>query len=112
MSDYPIGVYRSASFGGTITNCQGNSLTPGGAAVRIYSVFLKGAAVSNSNLQFFNGLSSASTANVYLTVALDSTNPTSTTFDSHAGMLFPNGCVVTTSAAIDYGTIVFRPELY
>ena len=115
MSDFPIGIYRSSTFGGTLSNFKGVSgcMSPGCGAVRLFNVFLKGTSSSASNLTFYNNVNnngSASTANVYLIVSLNAASPTTIYFDSHAGVLFPNGCFITTSAAIDFGIVGFRTE--
>lgn len=107
MGDYTTGTYRSQGFGTTISNFGG-----GTGAVRIFNVYLKGSGTSNSNLSFYNG-DNSTTANLFLVVSLagGAITSTSTYFDSHAGVLFPRGCFITTSAAIDFGVIGYRTEV-
>jgi hypothetical protein len=107
MSDFPIGLYRSSTFGSTITNfCNGIG------AVRVYGVFLQGSSSSSSALKFYNGLDTTNTSTNYLTVSLSPTNPTWTSFESQTGLLFVNGCSITTTGAIDFGVVTYCTELY
>ena len=105
MADYPVGIVRKTA---------GGQVGTAGKGFRIYSVYLKSAALSVTSVTFYAGtLDSASvTSNALLSVYINVANPTSNTFDSHQGVLFNGGCYMTTAAAIDYVTIVGRTELY
>ena len=105
MADYPVGTYRSATFGATISNFQS-----GQGAIRVFNVFIDAGLSTLSCLTFYNG-SASSTANAYFHVAaVPGTVKTSNYWDSHAGILFPNGCFITTGAALLYGVVSYRTE--
>jgi hypothetical protein len=111
MADYPLGVYRTQTCNETISNWKGvNPGNQGGSgAVRVHTVVLNCLATgANSYVTLFNGISASSTATAYITVRCGTVN--TGVFDSHAGILFPNGCFITTGAAIDYATVAFRTE--
>ena len=110
MGDFPIGVYRSATFGTTISNYAGATGQPGGGPVRIFSVHLKAATVTPTGLTFHNGVSAAGTGNAYLNVSTNSAIPSSANWDAYSGILFPNGCTISTDKAIQFGTVMFRNE--
>ena len=104
MGDFPTGVYRSATFGTTISNFKG-----GAGAVRIFSVHIGPSSVTPTGLTFYNGLSAS--ADAYLTVATDKGLPSTANYESSDGILFPNGCFIATHKAISYGTVMFRNEV-
>ena len=112
MADYPCGTYRTQTCNETISNYKGlNANNLGGAGpIRVFSVFLSVLTTgANANVTLYNGVSASSTANAYITVRCQ--REFTSTFDSHAGILFPSGCFITTGAAIDFASIVFRTEV-
>jgi len=111
MSDYPLGVWRSANLDGATT---GTNIGRKGTAVRIHSVHLSAATITPTNVTFFNCANvdgCSSTANAYLTVRVGTDASKVANFDSSAGILFPLGCYITTGAAISFVTVMFRNEL-
>lgn len=112
MSDFPVGIYRTQTANETISNWKGlNPGNLGGAgAVRVFGVFLSCLVTgANAYVRLCNGVSAASTATNYIIVRCDITNENY--FESGYGVLFPNGCFITTGAAIDFATITFSTEL-
>ena len=111
MADYPTGVYRTQTCNETISNYKGTNLntTGGSGAVRVFSVFLSVLTTgSTATCTLYNGRAASVTSNAYITVRCQ--REFTGTFDSHAGVLFPNGCFITTGAAIEFATVVYRTE--
>lgn len=111
MSDYPVGSYRTQTCNETISNWKGVNVnaTGGSGPIRVYSVFLSALTTgSTATVTLYNGRSATSTANAYIVVRAQ--REFTATFDSHAGVLFPSGCFITTGAAIDFATITFSAE--
>jgi len=111
MSDYPTGTWRSSNLDATAT---GTNIGKIGRAVRIHTVHLAAATVTPTYVTFFNTadvVGCMSTANAYLTVRIGLDSSKTSTFESGEGILFPNGCYITTGAAIDFVTVTFKNDL-
>ena len=112
MSDYPIGVYRTQTANETISNWRG--LNPGNlkgaGAVRVFNVHVSALTTgANAYVKLCNGVSASVTSNNYVIVRCH--REFENTFESGEGILFKDGCFVTTGAGIDWVTITFRAEL-
>jgi hypothetical protein len=111
MADYPLGVWRSWNLDGATT---GTNIGKAGTAVRVHTVHLVAGSTTPTNVTLFNCADvngCNSTVNAYITVRAGLESSKVATFDSHAGILFPLGCYITTGAAISYVTVAFRNEL-
>ncbi len=101
--DYPTGTKKVG----------GGMVAPSDTAIRIYNVHFRCTATpSNIVLQDSVGTITTTTTNsVFLSV--DSNNyGTTGNWDSYAGMLFPNGVFIQSSANVGLVTLSYRTEKY
>lgn len=112
MSEFPSGTYRTQTANETISNWKGLNVDNlgGMGAVRVYNVFLSVLTTgANAYVRLCNGVSASSTSSNMLIVRCQREFENS--YENSTGLLFPNGCFITTGAAIDFATVSFRTEL-